>query len=237
MWIYRRYLIPSLHYELSVNRTSVSVTRKLNSLATRYIKKWLGLSRSTTIAVIHHPSVLNIPTLESCSTSAKISYLATVTLSSDPIIVRKSHVRISLSSNFGHAHEISDLARDALSTAINSIASINRKTLHKSACSIHVEARKEKWDSNLDKLTVQRKFSDACSLEKENRVWNRILGGLPPGQLSFILLAASDTLPLLLISGAGDYVLIPSVVSVALPALQCSTSLTPVKSRQIHLAP
>ena len=81
VWIYRRYLIPSLHYELSVNGTSVSVTRKLNSLATRYIKKWLGLSRSTTVAVIHHPSVLNIPALESCSIPAKISYLATVTLS------------------------------------------------------------------------------------------------------------------------------------------------------------
>ena len=193
MWIYRRYLIPSLHYELSVNGTSVSVTRKLNSLATRYIKKWLGLSRSTIVAVIHHPSVLNIPTLESCSTSAKISYLATVTLSSDPMI--KKILRIALSSNFGHAHEISNLSRDALPTAINSITSINRKTLHKSACSIHLEARKEKWDSNLDKLTVQRKFSDACSLEKENSVWNRILDGLPPGQLSFILRAASDTLP------------------------------------------
>ena len=103
-------------------------------------------------------------------------------------------LHIALSSNFGHAHEISDLARDALSTAINSVTSINRKNLHKSARSIHV-ARKEKWDSNLDKLTVQRKFSDACSLEKENRVWNRILGVLPPGQLSFILQAASDTLP------------------------------------------
>ena len=148
---------------------------------------------STTVAVIHHPSVLNILSLESCSTSAKISYLATVTLSSDPMIEEIS--RIALSSNFGHAHEISNLSRDALSTAINSIASINRKTLHKSACSIHVEARKEKWDSNLDKVTVQRKFSDACSLEKENSVWNRILDGLPPGQLSFILRAASDTLP------------------------------------------
>ena len=79
---------------------------------------------------------------------------------------------IALSNNFDHAREISNLARDALSTAIKSITSINRKTLHKSACSIHVEAKKEKWDSN---LTVQRKFSDACSLEKESRVWNRIL--------------------------------------------------------------
>ena len=73
VWMYRRYVIPSLHYDLAVNGILVSISKKLNSLATRYIKKWLGLTRSTTVAVIHHPSVLNIPVLESCSTSAKLN--------------------------------------------------------------------------------------------------------------------------------------------------------------------
>ena len=64
----------------------------------------------------------------------------------------------------------------------------------KSARAFHVEARKEKWDLKLEEVTVQTKFSDMCSLEKENRVWNRIKDSLTPGQLSFILQAASDTL-------------------------------------------
>ena len=46
----------------------------------------------------------------------------------------------------------------------------------------------------LEELIVQKKFSDMCSLEKENRVWNQIKDNLLPGQLSFILRAASDTL-------------------------------------------
>ena len=145
------------------------------------------------MAVIHHPVVLNIPTLENRSTSAKISYLAAVMLSPDPVIKEISGT--ALSNSFGRAHGISDCARDALSTAIRSIESINRKTLARRARVIHVEARQEKWDSSLEKLKVQRKFGDACSLEKENKVWNRIMDGLPPGQLSFILRAASDTLP------------------------------------------
>ena len=116
--MYRRYVIHSLHYDLAVNGISVSISKKLNSLATRYIKKWLGLTCSTTVAVIHHPSVLNIPTIESCYTSAKTNYLAAVTLSPDPMIAEISH--FSLSSSFGHAYEISDLVKDALSTAINS---------------------------------------------------------------------------------------------------------------------
>lgn len=42
VWMYRRYVIPSLHYKLSVNGASIYITKKLNSLATRYLKKWPG---------------------------------------------------------------------------------------------------------------------------------------------------------------------------------------------------
>ena len=82
-----------------------------------------------------------------------------------------------------------------LSPQPSTVQSISRKAIPKSARAVHVEARKEKWDLKLEKLTVQTKFSDACSMEKENRVWNRIKDSLPPGQLSFILHATFDTLP------------------------------------------
>jgi len=42
---------------------------------------------------------------------------------------------------------------------------------------------------------VQCKFSDAAFLETSNHLWNRLLLGFHPGQLSFILRASSDTLP------------------------------------------
>ena len=44
-------------------------------------------------------------------------------------------------------------------------------------------------------MNVQNKFSDISQLEKDNKVWNRILQGLPAGHLSFLLRASSDTLP------------------------------------------
>ena len=47
---------------------------------------------------------------------------------------------------------------------------------------------------HLSKLMVQSKIFDACELELDNRVWRRIQQGHPPGQLSFILRGASDTL-------------------------------------------
>ena len=88
-------MIPSLHYDLAVNGISVSISKKLNSLATRYIKEWLSLTRSTTVTVIHHPSVLSISTLENCSTSAKLNYPAAVTLSPNLMMADISHFSLS----------------------------------------------------------------------------------------------------------------------------------------------
>ena len=47
----------------------------------------------------------------------------------------------------------------------------------------------------LGTLSVQNKFSESVVLEQECQVWKRIMDGLLAGQLSFILRAASDTLP------------------------------------------
>ena len=71
---YRRYLVPSFHFKLAANAT------------TKCIKSWLGLSRSTSVAVIHHPAVMDIPFLPSFSAKAKISYLSSITLSKDPLV-------------------------------------------------------------------------------------------------------------------------------------------------------
>lgn len=47
------------------------------SLATKYIKTWLGLTWSTSVAVLHHTAVLNIPALASC-TSKEYQYLSAI---------------------------------------------------------------------------------------------------------------------------------------------------------------
>ena len=51
------------------------------------------------------------------------------------------------------------------------------------------------YDNHLDTLSVQSKLKDSVTLESGCRTWNRLLLGCNPGQMSFILCAASDTLP------------------------------------------
>ena len=107
------------------------------------------------------------------------------TTSRDPLIekiaslVCLTHVNSALGS--------SGTTADVLSLAIESVESINRETLSKGVKCILKERSVKKWDEHLSTLTVQHKFGEACELKDNNRVWNRILKGLPAGQLSFVL--------------------------------------------------
>ena len=125
--------------------------------------------------------------------TAKLSYLSAVTVSKDPVI--EEIAILSSSPAFSRDVNIPVSACNALQLAVGSIKEINRVTLPKSTRAIQVKIEREHWNSHLHKLTVQKKFSDVCVLERDTNVWSRIMGGLPAGQLSFILRAASDTLP------------------------------------------
>jgi len=61
---------------------------------------------------------------------------------------------------------------------------------------VYREHRVETRNNKLNQLSVQRKFLAIAELEVQNKVWGRIQAGLPTGQLSFLVRAGSDTLPI-----------------------------------------
>ena len=65
-----------------------------------------------------------------------------------------------------------------------SVKSVLKKSLHKQ----HTDF----WNSSLDKLQVQLKFKDIVALEPKSRTLNRLITGLPAGQLSFLLQPGTD---------------------------------------------
>ena len=69
----------------------------MNAKATKFIKSWLGLTRSTSVAVLHHPVILDIPFFSDYNTKAKLSYLSSVCLSPDPFIEELSSIAHSSS--------------------------------------------------------------------------------------------------------------------------------------------
>jgi len=72
-----------LYYHLSVDATSKGVITKLENLATRYLKKWLGLPRCATPAIFYYPGIC-CTSLSQASREAKLSLLSYISTSGDP---------------------------------------------------------------------------------------------------------------------------------------------------------
>ena len=89
----------------------------------------------------------------------------------------------------------------SLSIFFAAVQSITQDTSHlgrviEKRCSSDLESSwVSNWDNQLDTLSVQSKFKDIVTLESDSKIWNRIISGLPAGQLSFLLRAGADILP------------------------------------------
>ena len=126
------------------------------------------------------------------SREAKLNLLSCVSASSD-LQLQELGVHLRLGQDFLQVQN-SDysllLAAKKQLSALPSARSLYLRAKHllsndtKSACVDHLHT-----------LTVQSKFEDSAKLETACGTWNRLLSGLHPGQLSFVLRASSDTLP------------------------------------------
>ena len=170
---------------------------KIQSKVTKFIKRWLNLPKCCTLASIFHPEVLKLQFLPHCQESAKSSLVSSIESSKDPLV--KECVALLFDPEFISRNQFPtecptflQRARDSISHATDSsrppsVKSIISKSLHQK----HTDA----WNTSLDQLQVQSKFKDVVALEPESRTWNRLLTGLPAGQLSFLLRAGTDCLP------------------------------------------
>ena len=170
-----------------------SSIKKVQSQCTKKIKGWLGLTRGVTNAVIHHPNVIDIPTIAEYRTKAKLTFLSSILTSKDPVITEISE--LLLDQDFTRSQCIPSEVNQVLDLAKNSISTITTKILSHNCTSVHWDSRVKHWNDKLSELTVQCKFTAITELESQNNVWRRIQKGMPAGQLSFLLTAGSDTLP------------------------------------------
>ena len=61
IWIYKCYIIPSILFNLTVDRISLATSKKIQSKITSYLKRWLKLPKCVTLSFPFHPEVLNLP--------------------------------------------------------------------------------------------------------------------------------------------------------------------------------
>ena len=124
---------------------------------------------------------------------AKLCFLSSISTSQDPLI--QEILSILNDDNYTKSQRIPPRSTELLLKAKSSISTITSKTLN-SQCRREFRERLVKTHGDrLMGLSVQTKILSVAELEDVNKVWKRVLQGLPAGQLSFLLRAGTDTLP------------------------------------------
>ena len=153
-------------------------------------KIWLGLPRSATRAILYYPGVC-CPSISQVSREAKLSLLSCISATGDPQLQQlglQLHLGDEYLQTQASDYHILSQVRSQLSSfpTACSLYKLSRKLL--------IADERSRYENHLDTLSVQSKFKDSACLETYCGTWNRLLLGCHPGQFSFILRAASDTL-------------------------------------------
>ena len=187
-WIYKSYLIPSILFNLTVDRISAATSKKIQLKSTSYLKKWLRLPRCVTISALFHPDVLNLPYLPHKLEKCKLRFLAPISLSID-------HNVQSLTFLINDPQFLQDEELPPNSVTTLPLCTISKKSDLKRLYRMLQDRQIEAWTDHLESLSVQNKLLGLIPLEAESKVWSRILTSLPAGQLSFLIRAGIDCLP------------------------------------------
>ena len=158
---------------------------KIQVKYTKFIKKWLNLPRYCAQASMFHPAVLKLPFLPYCQESAKMSMIIAVDYVLESIV--KECLAMLMDPGFVSRNQFPQETPHALLTAAReSISQVTNSSKSSSAKSILSKSLQQKhndyWNASLDHLQ-----------EPTPRSWNRLITGLPAGQLSFLTLVASPS--------------------------------------------
>ncbi|XP_065896220.1 uncharacterized protein [Dysidea avara] len=191
LWIYRNYILSLLRFHLCVDAITNHTIKQLESMVSRYLKKWLQLPRNATRVILYYPGIC-CPSVSCVSREAKLSLLSCICASSDPQL-QELGLHLHLGNDF---LQFQNQDYSILSAAQSQLSDMpSARSLYKRAKDDLTSKITSDSEAHLNQLTVQCKFLDSARLETSCRTWNKLMTGFHPGQLSFLLRASSDTLP------------------------------------------
>ena len=164
---------------------------KMENVATCYLKKWLGLPKSATRAMLYCPGVC-CPSISQVFRQARLSLLSCIDASSD-YQLQKLGLQLHLDDVYLQTHASN---YSILSEARSQLTPFPMaRQLYLLSKKLIAADERSCYNKHFDTLSVQYKLKDSVSLESCCGTWNRLLLGCNPGHISFVLQAASDTLP------------------------------------------
>ena len=193
--LYSHGICPRLVWDISITKLSISwVTKNLEALATRFLKRWAGLARCAAIHRLYLPKSsggLHLPSLTTIFKKTKCGLAASQMNSKDStvrLIADRQTIAESKSSRDAfrpHQEVVAAMQEDPGASRPQLIRNVKRRVT-----AVDNTTRLESCRQLVVQGDPSRRFDDQAST-----IWAGVLWDLPERVMKFTLNAAQDTLP------------------------------------------
>lgn len=193
--IYKNYLLPACRFTLTVHELSKTNLTKLDSLTHKYIKKWSGLPRCATTAVIHLDNFLAIKSItelyHECHTNAFVS----TRQKGDSLVNQALDTKIQRESQWTHKGSTVMISQDFNDQAVNICDNSDINNIKvKAKAIVHEHYQSLHWE-HISSLAVQGEFCRISEIMDADINWKADIHGLPRGVAKFLLNSVLKSLP------------------------------------------
>ena len=193
--LYRAAVCPRLNWDFTVTQFPISwVTTSLEAMATRFLKKWVGLARPADPSRLYLPTTeggLGLPAISTCYQKQQASVASLLLTSPDPIIQHTAKLAVMKEENLRRP-----LHRPMLE--VREIWQADPGASRKSLC--------KRAKTNVTVRDAEKRLEHARNLQHQGQLlrateseaactWSSAVLQLPPQVLRFSLNATQDTLP------------------------------------------
>ena len=193
--LFRHGVCPRLSWPLTVEDLPISwLERELQPLATKAIKKWAGMARSSNISILFLPAKrggLALPSLVDLYKKMQATRMVQLVTSSDPGVRQAAELHLEEERrNRRRKFKPAQLVEDLLS----GVQSQSRRTVLRAVKTCLAEEEVDKRHQVLCQLPAQGEMARSWE-ETSPELWVKAVQGLPSEPLKFALNASLNTLP------------------------------------------
>ena len=197
--IYKDYLLPASRFILTVHTLTDTSLKSLDSLATRYLKSWLGLPPSATRAIIHVEQLTAIKSISHLYRESQTNAYINSKLKADQKVIVALDSRLARESEWQKKQSTIVMCDKTLSKVVNNnvleLDARNANNIKSEAKKTISEEMNQFWISHLKTLVVQGQFLTISQELNSDFNFRSLLTDLPRNILKFLSNACIDTNP------------------------------------------
>ena len=210
-WIYQHLIIPSVTWELSVYEYPISFIEELNNIITKYLKRWLKITKSADKSIIYRSKEhfgLSIPNIVSNFKKAQMAKEFKMKTSKDQSVKKLYKNKLKKEQESVRWKPTVHLENTMRNISLDEMASFGQSDRKGVGYAPKVKIPyKKKLGLKSDELEEDKRIQHAVQLEmqgswtnwenimNQDLTWKSLLYGYSPNLLSFALNSVQLTLP------------------------------------------